>query len=99
MAAPLLLAPLIAFAGKLFAVLFAVRIFFITLTVTVFPIVINNLIFKFVNMALSKVDEFGGDQGPIVIGFSGIAAYLGEQLGLVDAFSIMMGFILSLIHI
>lgn len=93
MAAPALLAPLIAFAAKQFAVLFALRLLLITLTVTVLPILVNNLIFKFVNMALQKVDEFGGDQGPIVIGFTGIAAYLGDQLGLVDAFSITMGFI------
>ncbi len=85
---------IVGLIGKIFIAMTAIKIFFITLIVVVLPIVLNNFLYKFLEMSFTLIDSyFPQDTSNLIFQLSGVAAYLSSQLGLVDAFNIMLSFL------
>lgn len=85
---------LIGLLGKVLMAITAIKFFFVFLIAIILPTVLNNLMFKFIEQSLTLVgSNLPTNTQSLAFGLSGVAGYLGTQLGLVDLFSITMTFI------
>ncbi len=80
--------------GKLLLAIAAFRLFFITLIVVVLPTVLNNFVYGLIENSIDLINaNLPAGSDSLVFQLSGIGAYLGSQLGIIDCFNIVMAFI------
>jgi len=85
---------IVGLLGRILVAYTAVKLFFIGLVVLVLPVVLNNLLYALLEKSMTLINQYTPTgQENLVFELTGIAAYLSAQLGLVDCFNIMMGFV------
>lgn len=83
-------ARLFAFGAAHFA---ATKVVIATLFIVILPIIINNILYDLMTYVFSAVTDFAGSHSveiPTAVQFTGLAAYMLQSLGLVDAMSVIL---------
>lgn len=82
---------------RLFAVMasnvLATKVILGTLFIVILPIIINNAIYSLMSTMMTTITTFAQAQNPDLestVSFTGLAAYMLNSLGLIDAFSVVL---------
>jgi len=79
-----------AFGAAHFA---AAKIIMVTLFVIILPIIINNILYDLMSYVFTAVTDFAGAHEiglQTSVQFAGLAAYMLDALGLIDAFAVIL---------
>jgi len=79
--------------GVMAANVLATKVILITLFMVVLPIVINNIIYDLMDVIFSATTSYAQNVSPDLetsLTWTGLAAYMGEQLGVIDAISVIL---------